>query len=59
MTRNDRDENARTPQPRHPATPYNGCGVTHEACPNSWKGSCDREAGHSGSHHCGSCNSAF
>ncbi|HEX4952794.1 MAG TPA: hypothetical protein VF017_05295 [Thermoanaerobaculia bacterium] len=35
------------------------CGATHGDCPNSWKGSCDRSAGHDGSHHCGSCNSSF
>lgn len=35
------------------------CGALHSDCPNSWKGSCDREAGHDGSHHCDKCNSAF
>lgn len=35
------------------------CGQTHDDCPNSWKGSCDREAGHDSSHHCSSCNSVF
>lgn len=35
------------------------CGMPHGDCPNTWKGSCDREAGHSGSHHCDKCNSAF
>ncbi len=35
------------------------CGSTHDDCPNTWKGSCDREAGHSGSHHCDKCQSAF
>lgn len=35
------------------------CGQTHSDCPNSWQGSCDREAGHDGSHHCSRCNSAF
>lgn len=35
------------------------CGSTHVNCPNAWKGTCDREAGHAGSHHCSSCNSTF
>lgn len=35
------------------------CGAQHGDCPNSWKGSCDREAGHDGSHHCDRCNSSF
>lgn len=35
------------------------CGATHMDCPNTWKGTCDREAGHDGSHHCSSCNSVF
>jgi hypothetical protein len=35
------------------------CGATHGDCPNTWKGTCDREAGHDGSHHCSSCNSVF
>lgn len=35
------------------------CGASHGDCPNTWKGSCDREAGHSGSHHCDKCNSYF
>ncbi|HEX6904828.1 MAG TPA: hypothetical protein VF789_34290 [Thermoanaerobaculia bacterium] len=35
------------------------CGVTHSDCPNTWKGTCDREAGHSGSHHCDKCMSYF
>lgn len=35
------------------------CGATHSDCPNSWQGSCDREAGHDGSHHCDKCNSLF
>lgn len=44
---------------RNPSVPYDSCGVSHDGCPNTWKGSCDREPGHSGSHHCGSCNSLF
>jgi len=35
------------------------CGATHDDCPNSWKGTCDRSAGHDGSHHCSKCNSSF
>jgi hypothetical protein len=35
------------------------CGASHSDCPNSWAGSCDREAGHDGSHHCDRCNAAF
>ena len=35
------------------------CGATHGDCPNTWQGTCDREAGHDGSHHCNRCNSAF
>lgn len=35
------------------------CGALHDNCPNTWKGSCDREAGHSGSHSCSACRSAF
>jgi hypothetical protein len=35
------------------------CGATHNDCPNTWKGTCDRAAGHDGSHHCSSCNSVF
>lgn len=33
------------------------CGAQHMDCPDSWKGSCDRPAGHEGSHHCDRCNS--
>lgn len=35
------------------------CGATHSDCPNTWKGTCDREAGHDGSHHCSQCNGVF
>lgn len=35
------------------------CGATHNDCPNTWKGTCDRSAGHSDSHHCNRCNSVF
>lgn len=35
------------------------CGAQHSDCPNTWKGTCDREAGHGGSHHCSQCNSVF
>lgn len=35
------------------------CGMPHGDCPNTWKGTCDREAGHDGSHHCDKCQSAF
>lgn len=35
------------------------CGAAHGDCPNAWKGSCDRESGHDGSHHCSSCNGSF
>lgn len=38
---------------------YGTCGAPHGDCPNTWKGSCDREAGHEGSHHCDGCHSAF
>lgn len=44
---------------RNPGSQYNGCGIQHDDCPNSWKGSCDRDPGHSGSHHCGACNMLF
>lgn len=35
------------------------CGAQHEGCPSSWKGTCDRPAGHDGSHHCDRCHSSF
>ncbi len=35
------------------------CGAQHGDCPQAWKGSCDREAGHDGSHHCSACNSLY
>ena len=35
------------------------CGAIHSDCPNTWKGTCDRPAGHDGSHQCGTCHSAF
>jgi hypothetical protein len=35
------------------------CGATHSDCANTWKGTCDREAGHDGSHHCNRCQSVF
>jgi hypothetical protein len=35
------------------------CGSTHGDCPNSWKGTCDRDGGHDGGHHCSSCNMVF
>jgi hypothetical protein len=38
---------------------YGTCGVVHEDCPNTWKGTCDRSAPHDGSHHCDRCNAAF
>lgn len=40
----------------HPASE---CGVVHSDCINTWKGTCDREADHSGSHHCSSCGMTF
>ncbi len=38
---------------------YGTCGATHGDCPNTWKGTCDRESGHDGAHHCSSCNGLF
>lgn len=35
------------------------CGANHGDCISSWKGSCDRAAGHDGSHHCSSCGMSF
>ena len=35
------------------------CGAEHTDCPHTWKGVCDREAGHDGSHHCNQCQSMF
>jgi len=36
-----------------------GCGVTHQDCSSTFKGTCDRSVGHTDSHHCSSCNSMF
>lgn len=36
-----------------------GCNAAHADCANGLKGNCDRENGHTGSHHCSSCNMAF
>jgi hypothetical protein len=38
---------------------YGTCGAVHDDCPHTWKGTCDRDAPHDGSHHCSSCNSSF
>jgi hypothetical protein len=38
---------------------YGTCGVTHDDCPNTWKGTCDLSAPHDGSHHCSACHSLF
>lgn len=35
------------------------CGASHSDCPNTWKGTCELPAGHSGSHFCSKCNSYF
>lgn len=35
------------------------CGAPHGDCPNTWKGTCNREAGHDGSHFCDKCLSPF
>jgi hypothetical protein len=35
------------------------CGAEHSDCPNVWKGTCNRAAGHDGSHHCDRCNGLF
>ncbi len=35
------------------------CGTEHAGCINTINGTCDREPGHSGSHHCSSCNMSF
>jgi hypothetical protein len=35
------------------------CGASHDGCPNTPNGSCDRESGHSGSHHCSACGMQF
>ncbi len=49
---------SKEPKETHPG--YGSeCGQQHGDCPNSWQGSCDREAGHDGSHHCSRCNAAF
>ena len=53
---NERD---REPEARVSECKSGECGIVHGDCCNSWKGTCDREAGHGGSHHCSSCNSAF
>ena len=42
-----------------PDCKYGDCGVIHDACPNDWKGSCDRSVGHDGAHHCSSCNAHY
>lgn len=44
---------------KHAGQGYGACGVTHEDCPSTWKGSCDLSAPHDGSHHCSACGSAF
>lgn len=53
----------RKPQDEHEQVKHaekaSDCGATHGDCPNTWKGTCNREAGHDGSHHCSSCNMAF
>lgn len=38
---------------------YGTCGVQHDDCPSSWKGTCDRSSPHDGAHHCSACNSHF
>jgi hypothetical protein len=35
------------------------CGAVHGGCSGTWQGTCDREAGHDGSHHCNRCNMMF
>lgn len=35
------------------------CGAEHSDCPNAWKGTCERPAGHDGSHYCSRCHSYF
>lgn len=37
---------------------YDDCGASHVECPNG-NGSCERAAGHDGSHRCSSCRSSF
>jgi hypothetical protein len=37
---------------------YDTCGASHTECPNG-SGSCERAAGHDGSHRCSSCRGSF
>jgi hypothetical protein len=48
-------------QPSEPVCCHHSseCGAIHDDCPNTFKGTCDREAGHSGSHSCNRCRSVF
>ena len=57
MKKTTRRESER--EPKAPAPKHGECGMTHGDCISTWKGCCDRDAGHSGSHHCSSCNSTF
>ncbi|QQR75903.1 MAG: hypothetical protein IPJ17_10160 [Holophagales bacterium] len=57
MKKTTRRESER--EPKAPAPKHGECGMTHGDCISTWKGCCDREAGHGGSHHCSSCNSTF
>jgi hypothetical protein len=46
-------------EPKPEKVHFGECGVTHDDCPNSWKGTCDRSPGHAGSHHCSKCQMVF
>ena len=48
-----------TPKEVQPPQMDQACGATHNDCPNTWKGTCERPAGHEGSHLCSSCKSMF
>jgi hypothetical protein len=38
---------------------YSTCGMTHQDCPNTWKGACELSGPHDGPHLCSSCKSTF
>lgn len=49
----------KAPQEKQPPKSASACGATHNDCANTFKGTCEREAGHEGSHFCSSCKSYF
>lgn len=58
MRKNGKSKSAEASTPMY-SSYSSECGATHQDCPNTIKGTCDREAGHSGSHSCSACRSAF